>query len=78
MVETVDTYCELPQAQLFGAQQLADSWRQPLNGPALWNEMDEAIFGPLAGTQLVYIESGVGERSQIAASHPDTEIFKAT
>ena len=31
MVETVDTHCELPQAQLFGAQQLADSWRQPLS-----------------------------------------------
>jgi hypothetical protein len=33
VVETVDTHCELPQAQLFGAQQLADSWRQPLNDP---------------------------------------------
>ncbi|MEO8565550.1 MAG: DUF3179 domain-containing (seleno)protein [Betaproteobacteria bacterium] len=45
---------------------------------SVWNEMGEAISGPLAGTQLVYIESGVGEWYQFAASHPDTEIFKAT
>ena len=33
MVETDDAHCELPQAQLFGAQQLADSGRQPHNNP---------------------------------------------
>jgi hypothetical protein len=45
---------------------------------SVWNEMGEAISGPLAGTQLVYLESGVGEWYQFAASHPDTEIFKPT
>jgi len=45
---------------------------------SVWNEMGEAISGPLAGTQLEYLESGVGEWYQFAASHPHTEIFKAT
>jgi len=44
---------------------------------SVWNEMGEAISGPLAGTQLAYLESGVGEWYQFAASHPHTEIFKA-
>jgi hypothetical protein len=44
---------------------------------SMWNERGEAISGPLAGTQLVYLGSGVGEWYEFAASHPDTEIFKA-
>jgi hypothetical protein len=44
---------------------------------SVWNEMGEAISGPLAGTRLAYLESGVGEWYQFAASHPDTEIYKA-
>jgi len=44
---------------------------------SVWNEMGEAISGPLAGTQLAYLESGVGEWYEFAAYHPDTEIFKA-
>jgi len=44
---------------------------------SVWNEMGEAVSGPLAGTQLVYLESGVGEWYQFAAYHPDTEIFEA-
>jgi hypothetical protein len=45
---------------------------------SVWNEMGEAVSGPLAGTQLVYLESGVGEWYQFAASHPHTEIFQGT
>jgi hypothetical protein len=44
---------------------------------SVWNEMGEATSGPLAGTQLAYLESGVGEWYEFAASHPHTEIFKA-
>ena len=40
-----------------------------------WNEMGEAVSGPLAGEQLAYIESGVGEWYSFAAAHPDAEIF---
>lgn len=43
-----------------------------------WNEMGEAVSGPLAGEQLAYIESGVGEWYSFAAAHPDAEIFAAT
>lgn len=45
---------------------------------SVWNEMGEAISGPLAGTQLAYVESGVGEWYEFAAYHPGTEIFEAT
>jgi hypothetical protein len=45
---------------------------------SVWNEMGESISGPLAGTQLVYLDSGVGEWYAFAAYHPGTEIFKAT
>ncbi len=44
---------------------------------SVWNEMGEAISGPLAGTQLVYLESGVGEWYAFAAYHPGAEIFEA-
>ena len=43
-----------------------------------WNEMGEAISGPLAGTRLEYLESGVGEWYEFAAYHPGAEIFEAT
>ena len=150
MVETVDTHCELPQAQLFDGRQLEDRWRKSLNDPvhdgqrnefspgtppgmratlvrpldgrlrhntlvlcvehaaqalafhrrgadrilafsyseargvyddetgSVWNEIGEAISGPLAGTQLEYLESGVGEWYEFAACHPGAEIFEAT
>jgi hypothetical protein len=45
---------------------------------SVWNEMGEAIAGPLAGTQLKYLESGVGEWYEFAAYHPGAEIFEAT
>jgi hypothetical protein len=45
---------------------------------SVWNEMGEAISGPLVGTQLAYLESGVGEWYEFAAYHPGTEIFEAT
>lgn len=45
---------------------------------SVWNEIGEAVSGPLAGTQLAYLESGVGEWYEFAASHPDAEIFRAT
>jgi hypothetical protein len=44
---------------------------------SVWNEMGEAVSGPLAGTQLRYLESGVGEWYAFAAHHPDAEIFDA-
>ena len=44
---------------------------------SVWNEMGEAVSGPLAGTQLMYLESGVGEWYEFAAYHPETEIFEA-
>lgn len=44
---------------------------------SVWNEMGEAVAGPLAGTQLAYLESGVGEWYEFAAYHPDAEIFEA-
>ena len=43
-----------------------------------WSEMGEAVSGPLAGEQLPYIESAVGEWYSFAAAHPDAEIFAAT
>jgi hypothetical protein len=45
---------------------------------SVWNEMGEAISGPLAGTRLEYLESGVGEWYEFAAYHPGAEIFEAT
>jgi hypothetical protein len=45
---------------------------------SVWNEMGEAISGPLAGTQLAYLKSGVGEWYEFAAYHPGAEIFEAT
>jgi hypothetical protein len=44
---------------------------------SVWNEMGEAVSGPLAGTQLVYLRSGIEEWYAFAAYHPDTEIFDA-
>ena len=44
---------------------------------SLWNEMGEAVSGPLAGTQLVYLHSGIEEWYTFAAYHPDVEIFEA-
>jgi hypothetical protein len=40
--------------------------------------MGEAVSGPLAGTQLAYVESGVGKWYEFAARNPGTEIFEAT
>ena len=44
---------------------------------SVWNEMGEAVSGPLAGTQLAYLESGVGEWYEFAARRDETEIFEA-
>jgi uncharacterized protein DUF3179 len=43
---------------------------------SVWNEMGEAVSGPLAGTQLSYINSGIEEWYAFAAYHPDAEIFE--
>jgi hypothetical protein len=45
---------------------------------SVWNEMGEAVSGPLAGTKLAYVESGVGEWYEFAASHPGADVFGAT
>jgi hypothetical protein len=42
---------------------------------SVWNEMGEAVSGPLVGTQLAFLDSGVGEWYAFAAHHPDAEIF---
>jgi hypothetical protein len=44
---------------------------------SLWNELGAAVSGPLAGTQLAYLNSGIHEWYGFAAYHPDTEIFEA-
>jgi Protein of unknown function (DUF3179) len=44
---------------------------------SVWNEMGEAVSGPLAGTQLAYFNSGIDEWYAFAAYHPDTELFDA-
>lgn len=44
---------------------------------SVWTEMGEAVSGPLAGTQLVYLNSGIDEWYAFAAYHPDAEIFEA-
>jgi len=44
---------------------------------SIWNEMGEAISGPLAGKQLEYLDSGIEEWYAFAASHPGAEIFEA-
>jgi hypothetical protein len=44
---------------------------------SVWTEMSEAVSGPLAGTQLVYLSSGIDEWYTFAAYHPDAENFEA-
>lgn len=42
---------------------------------SVWNEMGEAVSGPLQGTQLAYVHSGVEEWYAFAAYHPGVDIF---
>ena len=44
---------------------------------SVWNEMGEAVSGPLAGTQLPFFNSGIEEWYAFAAYHPGGEIFAA-
>jgi uncharacterized protein DUF3179 len=44
---------------------------------SVWNEMGEAVSGPLAGTQLAYLRSGIEEWYAFAAYNPGAEIFRA-
>jgi len=44
---------------------------------SVWSEMGEAVSGPLVGTQLVYVNSGVEEWYGFSAYHPGAEIFAA-
>ena len=44
---------------------------------SVWNEMGEAVSGPLAGTQLPFFNSGIEEWYAFAAYHPHAEIFAA-
>jgi len=41
-----------------------------------WNEGGKAVSGPLAGTQLVYLDSGIEEWYVFAAFRPGAEIFE--
>jgi Protein of unknown function (DUF3179) len=61
---------------VFGCAETGDIYDHETG--SLWNVMGEAVSGPLAGTQLVYVNSGVEEWYGFAASHPDAEIFGAT
>jgi hypothetical protein len=45
---------------------------------SVWNEMGQAVSGPLAGTQLRYLNSSAEEWYAFAAHHPATEIFEPT
>jgi hypothetical protein len=58
---------------VFGHSEMGDVYDEQTR--SVWNEMGEAVAGPLAGTQLAYLESGIGEWYQFAAEHPGTEIF---
>jgi Protein of unknown function (DUF3179) len=44
---------------------------------SVWNEAGEAVSGPLVGTQLAYLDSGIEEWYAFAAYNPEAEIFKA-
>jgi uncharacterized protein DUF3179 len=44
---------------------------------SVWSGMGEAVSGPLVGTQLVYVNSGVEEWYAFAAYHSGAEIFTA-
>lgn len=61
---------------VFGCAETGDVYDHETG--SLWNLMGEAVSGPLAGTQLVYVDSGVEEWYAFAAYHPDAEIFGAT
>ena len=80
MVETVDTHCQLPQAQLFDGRQLEDRWRKSLNDPVHDGQRNEFSPGTPPGMRATLVRplDGVGEWYQFAASHPHTEIFKPT
>jgi hypothetical protein len=64
------------RALVFGCAETGDIYDQETG--SLWNVMGEAVSGPLAGMQLVYINSGVEEWYAFAAYHPDAEIFAPT
>ncbi len=57
----------------FGSAETGDVYDHETS--SVWNAMGEAVSGPLAGTQLVYVNSGVEEWYAFAAYHPDAEIF---
>lgn len=44
---------------------------------SVWNEMGEAVSGPLAGTRLPFFNSGIEEWYAFAAYHHGGEIFAA-
>lgn len=44
---------------------------------SVWNEMGEAVSGPLAGATLAYVDSGIEEWYAFAAYHPDADIFRS-
>jgi hypothetical protein len=61
---------------VFGCTETGDVYEHETG--SLWNVMGEAVSGPLAGTQLVYVNSGVEEWYGFAAYHPHAEIYGAT
>src|SRR5262249_28879010 len=58
----------------FGCAETGDIYDRETG--SLWNVMGGAISGPLAGTQLLYVNSGVEEWYVFAAYHHDSEIFR--
>jgi hypothetical protein len=64
------------QVLVFGSNQTGEVRDEQTK--SVWNEMGEAVSGPLAGTRLLYLPSGVEEWYVFAAYHPKTEIFEAS
>jgi hypothetical protein len=58
---------------VFGCTETGDVYDHETG--SLWNAMGEAVSGPLAGTQLMYVNSGVEEWYVFAGNYPHTEIF---
>jgi len=60
---------------VFGCAETGDVYDHETR--SLWNEMGDAVSGPLAGTQLEYVNSGVEEWYEFEAYIPGAEIFTA-
>ena len=60
----------------FRASENADVYDEETK--SIWNEMGDAVAGPLAGATLAYVDSGIEEWYAFAAYHPGVAIFGAS